>query len=400
MHMVEFKMRILNVFPDELFPVSSGSRSNTLALNNYLQSLGYKIDLASVNYSSESSGFKVVPASAGPFNFEVKIQSELCEPVWGLVKKFLNYSWVIFGGSPFSVPFFISKSNRKALAEFIQKQQYDIIIFHYHSMNRYLKEILLNDVKSCIFTHGIRYHPLYSFWLLPKFLRDKIEFRALNKYNKVIVVGDYERDIIIPWGFKSTDVFLCGVASELANTISISRREFDLLFVGGLSAHNSDAINFFLKEIWPKVLAARPSTTLLCVGSICSVPSLRGHPNVTPMGFVESLDAVYDEAELVINPVRIGQGVKVKVVEALARGCIVITTSNGAAGIHHKSEDFLLIDDDPKFWVDNILAYLHRKGELQGIRYAALEFSKTRFGNEVVFKAIKSWLHSSNFKNP
>ena len=39
-HMLESKMRILNVFPDKLFPVSSGSRANTLALNNYLQSLG------------------------------------------------------------------------------------------------------------------------------------------------------------------------------------------------------------------------------------------------------------------------------------------------------------------------------------------------------------------------
>ena len=40
-----------------------------------------------------------------------------------------------------------------------------------------------------------------------KFFRDKIEFRALNRYNKVIVVGDYERDIILPPGFKSTGRF-------------------------------------------------------------------------------------------------------------------------------------------------------------------------------------------------
>ena len=157
-------------------------------------------------------------------------------------------------------------------------------------------------------------------------------------------------------------------------------------------------LSFFLKEIWPKVLAVRPSTTLCCVGSICSDPSLRSHPNVTLLGFVENLDAVYDKAELVINPVRIGQGVKVKVVEALARGCIVLTTSNGAAGIHYKSEEFLVVDDEPKVWVDKILAYLQKKDDLQDIRSAALEFSKNRFGNEVVFEAIVNWLHSSDFK--
>ena len=184
-----------------------------------------------MNYRSDSLGFKVAKATAGPFNFEIEIQSELCEPILGLVKKVLNYSWVLFGGSPFSVPFFISKSNRKALVEFIQRQQYDLIIFHYHSMNCYLNEMLLNGVRTCIFTHGIRYHPLYPLWRLPKFFRDKIEFRALNRYNKVIVVGDYERDIILPWGSK-VRTFLCGVASELANTISTWRRDFDLVICG------------------------------------------------------------------------------------------------------------------------------------------------------------------------
>ena len=116
---------------------------------------------------------------------------------------------------------------------------------------------------------------------------------------------------------------------------------------------------------------------------------MRSHPNVTLLGFVENLDAVYDKAELVINPVRIGQGVKVKVVEALARGCIVLTTSNGAAGIHYKSEEFLVVDDEPKVWVDKILAYLQKRDDLQDIRSAALEFPKIALEMRLCLKRLR-----------
>lgn len=110
-----------------------------------------------------------------------------------------------------------------------------------------------------------------------------------------------------------------------------------VLFVGGY-AHtpNVDAALWLAREIMPKILAARPEARLVLAGSRppAEVLALAGH-GVEVTGFIsdEELARRYAEARVAVCPLRIGAGVKLKVVEAMQRGLPVVTTPVGAQGL-------------------------------------------------------------------
>lgn len=104
------------------------------------------------------------------------------------------------------------------------------------------------------------------------------------------------------------------------------------LFVGSGSFHNYDGARWFLETCWEQLRAAVPGATLEIVGTVCY--RLRDVPKgVTLCGIVDDLADAYERASLTIVPLQIGSGLKVKLIEALAYGSAVVTTSVGAQGL-------------------------------------------------------------------
>jgi glycosyltransferase involved in cell wall biosynthesis len=143
-----------------------------------------------------------------------------------------------------------------------------------------------------------------------------------------------------------------------------------LLFVGGFAHEpNADGIAWFMREVWPLVLARRPATECVLVGSDAPtwIQALAQEDSqITVAGHVseEVLHAEYARALVAIAPLRFGAGTKGKVVEALQHGVPVVTTSTGAQGLSDAgfirladaADDFArhlldLMDDDGQ-WLD------------------------------------------------
>lgn len=103
-------------------------------------------------------------------------------------------------------------------------------------------------------------------------------------------------------------------------------------FVGNYEyAPNRDAIAWLLDEIFPKVRMRVPGVHLRLIGN--AVPQDLGSEGVAAIGWTDDLIQEYWRADVVVVPLRIGGGVKVKVTEALQQGCCVVTTPIGAQGI-------------------------------------------------------------------
>jgi len=113
-----------------------------------------------------------------------------------------------------------------------------------------------------------------------------------------------------------------------------------VLFVGncagGVSSPNVDAVRYFLSDIWPKVLAAVPSAEFQIAGAASDAVKQPASvaANVVLRGFVDDLAQVYSESSLSIAPIRFGTGTRVKIIEAFAHGCPVVSTLAGAEGIN------------------------------------------------------------------
>jgi polysaccharide biosynthesis protein PslH len=127
------------------------------------------------------------------------------------------------------------------------------------------------------------------------------------------------------------------IATGGRNTIGDTRAPTVLFLANHNYAPNADALDLLLSTIWPAVHARLPRARLVIAGS--GLPDQQRHtahsvPGVEVVGFVADLSGVFDRADVLVCPLRVGGGVKVKVLEALRRGCPVVTTTIGAQGVH------------------------------------------------------------------
>lgn len=126
--------------------------------------------------------------------------------------------------------------------------------------------------------------------------------------------------------------------------------EKHILFVAGFGhPPNIDAAIWLAQKIFPIVLERHPEASLSLVGSspppeVCALAS--GRIKVTGWVSAESLNDLYLSARAAVVPLRFGAGLKLKVVEALANGIPLVTTSTGAQGLDGLRDVSLVADSD------------------------------------------------------
>jgi glycosyltransferase involved in cell wall biosynthesis len=109
-----------------------------------------------------------------------------------------------------------------------------------------------------------------------------------------------------------------------------------LLFLGSLDyAPNLDALALLTSELWPRLAAARPDLTLRIVGArpTAAARRLARGPRVELVGEVADAREEFARATLLLAPLRIGGGSRLKIPEALAQGCPVVATPVAAEGL-------------------------------------------------------------------
>jgi polysaccharide biosynthesis protein PslH len=134
-----------------------------------------------------------------------------------------------------------------------------------------------------------------------------------------------------------------------------------VLFFGLLaSVPNVDGLLFFVRDIWPRVLVGRPSAQFLIVGAN-PAPALRALEGrgVTIVGPVDDLRPYLSRAAVVVVPLRLGSGTRLKILESWAMARPVVSTSLGAEGLESVAGQHLLIADDPAEFAAAVLRILN-----------------------------------------
>ena len=123
---------------------------------------------------------------------------------------------------------------------------------------------------------------------------------------------------------------------------------YALAFVGSLDwLPNEDGLTFFSKEIWPLIRARRPAARFQIVGRSPSreMLALSRIEGIEVIGTVPDTRPWLSRAALVVVPLRIGGGTRIKIFEAMAMGKAVVSTSIGAEGLPVTSgEDVVLAE--------------------------------------------------------
>ncbi|HEY4743026.1 MAG TPA: glycosyltransferase family 4 protein, partial [Desulfuromonadaceae bacterium] len=125
----------------------------------------------------------------------------------------------------------------------------------------------------------------------------------------------------------------------------------------GSFAHqpNADAVTWLVETIVPRVQARCRNVEFVIAGKNPPACAVDG---VTAIGFVDDVSAFYRSVDVVVAPLRHGGGIKIKVLEAMAHGKAVVTTSIGAEGIAEPGEGAFLVADEPAAFAEAVVALL------------------------------------------
>lgn len=151
-----------------------------------------------------------------------------------------------------------------------------------------------------------------------------------------------------------------GVNVEQFQPAPVAPEADQLLFFGANNYFpNHDALLYFIDEILPLVIARRPNVKLSIVGPGAQPAVLaRQSRHVEIVGFVDDVMPHLDRASVVVVPLRIGGGTRLKIVEAMAKSKAIISTRIGAEGIDVTHDKNALLADTPADFADQVVRAL------------------------------------------
>ena len=181
----------------------------------------------------------------------------------------------------------------------------------------------------------------------------RYERSTVRKFDRVIAVSEYDRQTMSEWTAASRiAVVPTGVDLQQYTPDLPTASEPLVLFVGAMDwAPNIDAAEYFCREIWPSIQAKAPAARFRIVGRN---PGRRvqklASSSVEITGSVPSVVEHLRQAAVVVVPLRVGGGTRLKIYEAMAAGKAVVSTSIGAEGLDvHPDHDIVLADDRGAF---------------------------------------------------
>jgi polysaccharide biosynthesis protein PslH len=216
-----------------------------------------------------------------------------------------------------------------------------------------------------------------------KFLN--FEKQLYHRFDRCMVVTDYDRAVLSEQLELETDriyVVPNGVDTSFNFPTDEHPEQNSLVFNGSLLyAANYDAIEYFLRKIFTLVCNEKPTTTLTITGRFDGI-SLEGFPfaeQVNLTGYLEDIRPVIRKSWACVVPLRLGGGTRLKILEAMALGTPVVSTSKGAEGLNCIAEQHILIADEPVEFAAQILRLMNDPGLRQSLSANANRFVKENF---------------------
>jgi sugar transferase (PEP-CTERM/EpsH1 system associated) len=207
----------------------------------------------------------------------------------------------------------------------------------------------------------------------------RYEQAACQRFAQLYVTAEPDRKAI---GAANVSVMRACVDLE-EYTFRREGRSDDLVVMTGNMGYqpNVDAVAWFAHEVWPLVRAQRPAATFRIVGTRPpqATLDLDGRDGITVVGWVENVSTELHAAGVAVCPVRVGSGLQIKVLEAMATGTPIVATSFGNAGIGAAPDREIAVADEPAAFASELLALLADPAARDRQAAAAHDFVEREF---------------------
>lgn len=229
-------------------------------------------------------------------------------------------------------------------------QRFDVVQVEHSSLAIYLDHVRFQGSPATILTmHNIDYirnarilentpfglAKLYHYANQARFQRWEID--VLGQFDEVIAMSDIDKRLllqqnpslsvhVVPNGVDIRGIPFCPVGAATPSVIFVASMDSDA---------NHDGAMYFIRDIWPLLRRSRPDLKVAFVGRYPRSELLAAHngDDITVTGKVDDVFSYYRSATVAIVPLRSGGGTRLKIVEAMAAGTAVVSTSVGCEGL-------------------------------------------------------------------
>lgn len=380
-------MKILYIAPDLPYPLANGGKIRTFSL---LRNVAKQHEVTLIAYDKQ-------PETAS----RIEIFEEFCRRVISIPltkeqspeKKRQIQMMSLLSKKPYQYYSSFSTSMQQAIDETTSRESFDLIHVEfaqlgYHSLPQHLPRLLDQhnveyDLLYRIYINeSLSLRKLYCYLEWKKFKRD--ELRICSNFSLCAVTSERDKRVlqsdlpttpfcVIPNGVDSNYFQQNGAEIAEDNT---------LLFTGTIDYYpNTDGLKYFLDAILPLIQVEVPDVKFIIAGknpppAIRQYADLRG---VTITGFVQDMRTYYHKAIVVVVPLRMGGGTRLKILEAMAMKKAVVSTSIGAEGLEVQPGKEIVTADDPKHFARATVDLLRNADRRRKLAEAGHKVATTKY---------------------
>ncbi len=380
--------RLLVVSPRFLFPLDQGGRIRTANTLRHMKGGAFDITLVSP-----------APPDAGRYAGQT---AALCDrfvswPEAPMSR--LGRAMALAGRLPVAVATDASAAGRALVAAELAKRPDAVLVDFPHAA------VLLPDqlaVPSLMFTHNVEAEifarhaqvvgmPMRLVWQDQARKMRRFEAETLRRFDTVIAVSVRDANALRDaYGLRRVEPVETGVDVDYyafhppADAPPFGLTEGTVVFTGSMdSRSNIEGVAFLMHEVWPLVLQRRPQARAIIVGrnpadALVAEAQARGLAWEFT-GFVDDVRPHVARAHVYAIPLRVGSGTRIKVFEAMAMGCPVVSTALGVEGLAVTDGADYLAADTARAFAGAMLGLLDDAGRRTAIGATARELVVQRF---------------------
>jgi glycosyltransferase involved in cell wall biosynthesis len=297
-----------------------------------------------------------------------------------------------------------SKKMRDKIRSVLRQDKFDIVELEYTPMGQYISEIgdlpavlAIQDVMFVVANRFVKSLPFSRKkleWFIEGFLCRRYEPSLLAKFDRVITVSQKSREqllacnpnlkvSVVPPGVDMPDKYKSHTPGNGSN----------LIFMGAMwRPHNIDAVLFFYRSIFGLIRKEFPEVTFYVVGGSPSeeIKRLASDPGVKVTGYMEDFHPYYMKCDVSVAPMRIAGGIMCKVLDAMAAGLPVVTTSQGNEGVGATPGKEIIIADDPEEFAQRTVELLRDGHRRESISKKGIDFVRRNYSWEQIMDRLEA----------
>ncbi len=370
-------MKVLYVCHRFPFPPKRGGKIRPFNMIRHLHDQGHQITVASLARSPEE-------AAEGE-GLQAHCHEFLMERVsapWQNLRMLTRLPSL----EPSSMGYFYSPALARRIREAVAREAFDLIFVHCSSVAQYVAEIqgipkILDfgdmDSQKWLTYAQTRRFPLSSGYWLEGTKLEREEKRLASKFDFCTCTTRAELDSLREYNTGvPTDWFPNGVDAEFFSPGHAQHDENTVCFVGRMDYYpNQQAMFGFCRDVWPMLRERNPIIQLLIVGADPSVEvkALGRLEGVTVTGSVPDVRPFVQQAALTVAPLAIARGTQNKILESMAMGVPVVSSSLAAGGVDAVDGEHILTADTPAQYCEAIMSILENPALRAHLAKAARE---------------------------